>query len=123
VGERVWIWNGQWRRPHGTAAEYIVLPSAQAVLLPEHIDYAEGACFGIPALTAPQAVRLAELSPASTAMIVGGAGSVAHYAIQQSTREDPKTSRGNFTTPAALFLFLLRNCKPIPRTVARLDSG
>ena len=50
VGERVWVWNGQWRRPHGTAAEYIVLPSAQAVLLPEHVGYAEGACFGIPAL-------------------------------------------------------------------------
>src|SRR5262249_12600454 len=30
VGERVWVWNGQWRRPHGTAAEYIVLPSARA---------------------------------------------------------------------------------------------
>jgi NADPH2:quinone reductase len=52
------------------------------VLLPEHVGYAEGACFGIPALTALQAVRLAELSPASTVMIVGGAGSVAHYAIQ-----------------------------------------
>ena len=37
IGERVWVWNGQWRRPHGTAAEYIVLPSAQAVTLPEHI--------------------------------------------------------------------------------------
>ena len=59
-----------------------MLPSAQAVLLPEHIGYAEGACFGIPALTALQAVHLAELSPASTVMIVGGAGSVAHYAIQ-----------------------------------------
>ena len=22
VGQRVWVWNGQWRRPHGTAAEY-----------------------------------------------------------------------------------------------------
>jgi NADPH2:quinone reductase len=52
------------------------------VTLPEHIGYAEGACFGIPALTALQAVRLAELRPASTVMIVGGAGSVAHYAIQ-----------------------------------------
>ena len=82
VGERVWIWNGQWRRPHGTAAEYIVVPSAQAVLLPEHIGYAEGACFGIPALTALQAVRIAEFSPTSTVMIVGGAGAVAHYAIQ-----------------------------------------
>jgi NADPH:quinone reductase len=82
VGQRVWIWNGQWRRPHGTAAEYIVLPAALAVPLPTHIGYAEGACLGIPALTALQAVRLAELSPASTVMIVGGAGSVAHYAIQ-----------------------------------------
>src|SRR3974390_2506213 len=82
VGERVWIWNGQWRRSHGTAAEYIVLPSVQAVPLPANIGYAEGACFGIPALTALQAIRLAELSPASTVMIVGGAGSVAHYAIQ-----------------------------------------
>jgi NADPH:quinone reductase-like Zn-dependent oxidoreductase len=44
-----------------------------------HIGYAEGACFGIPALTALQAVRLAELSPASTVLIVGGGGSVAHY--------------------------------------------
>jgi NADPH2:quinone reductase len=82
IGERVWVWNGQWRRPYGTAAEYIVLPSAQAVLLPKHIGYAEGACFGIPALTALQAVRLAELGPASTVMIVGGGGSVAHYAVQ-----------------------------------------
>ena len=82
VGERVWIWNGQWRRSHGTAAEYMVLPSVQAVPLPANIGYAEGACFGIPALTALQAVRLAELSPASTVMIVGGAGSVGHYAIQ-----------------------------------------
>jgi D-arabinose 1-dehydrogenase-like Zn-dependent alcohol dehydrogenase len=51
-----------------------VLPSAQAVLLPEHVGYAEGACFGIPALTALQAVRLGELNPASTVMVVGGTG-------------------------------------------------
>jgi NADPH2:quinone reductase len=82
VGERVWIWNGQWQRPHGTAAEYIVLPSAQATALPPAIGYAEGACFGIPALTALQAVRLADLTPASTVMVVGGAGAVGHYAIQ-----------------------------------------
>ncbi len=28
IGERVWIWNGQWQRPFGTAAELIVLPAA-----------------------------------------------------------------------------------------------
>src|SRR5690606_40028240 len=29
IGERVWIWNGQWRRPLGTAAEFITLPESQ----------------------------------------------------------------------------------------------
>src|SRR6202795_2260352 len=52
VGERVWTWNGQWKRAFGTAAEYIVLPAALAVRLPDHIGFAEGACLGIPAMTA-----------------------------------------------------------------------
>ena len=82
IGERVWIWNGQWKRPHGTAAEYIVLPGAQAVPLPANVGYAEGACLGIPAFTAVQAVRLAALARGTTVLVAGGAGSVAHYAIQ-----------------------------------------
>lgn len=82
VGERVWIWNGQWKRAHGTAAEYIVVPGAQAVRLPDNVEYAAGACLGIPAFTALQAVHLAKLGPQTTALVVGGAGSVAHYAIQ-----------------------------------------
>jgi NADPH2:quinone reductase len=82
IGERVWIWNGQWKRPHGTAAEYIVVPSAQAVRLPQTVSYAEGACLGIPVLTAVQAVRLAAIGRDSTVLIVGGAGAVANYAIQ-----------------------------------------
>src|ERR1700761_9559612 len=28
LGERVWTFNAQWRRPFGTAAEYVVLPAA-----------------------------------------------------------------------------------------------
>jgi len=82
VGERVWVWNAQWKRSFGTAAEYIVLPSAQAVHLPDSTDYAVGACLGIPALTAIQAIRLAKVDPGSTLLIAGGAGSVGHYAIQ-----------------------------------------
>ena len=82
VGERVWIWNGQWKRPHGTAAEYIVVPQAQAVRLPADTGYAEAACLGIPALTALQAVRLSGIDAGSIVLIAGGAGSVAHYAIQ-----------------------------------------
>ena len=82
IGERVWIWNGQWQRPFGTAAQYIALPSAQAVALPENVDYEAGACLGIPALTALQAVRLAQVQRESVVLVSGGAGAVGHYAVQ-----------------------------------------
>ncbi|HEY8360258.1 MAG TPA: NADPH:quinone reductase [Ramlibacter sp.] len=82
IGERVWIWNGQWKRPFGTAAEYIALPAQQAVTLPAGVSYEEGACLGIPAFTAVQAVGLANLQPGNTVLVQGGAGSVGHYAIQ-----------------------------------------
>ena len=52
IGERVWVWNGQWKRAFGTAAEYIALPAAQAVKLPDKVSFEEGACLGIPAMTA-----------------------------------------------------------------------
>jgi NADPH2:quinone reductase len=86
IGERAWIWNGQWKRAFGTAAEYIALPSAQAVALPAGVNYAEGAGFGIPALTAVQAVRLAEAGPGMTVLVHGGAGAVGHYAVQFAKR-------------------------------------
>src|SRR6478609_12038737 len=64
-GERVWIWNGQWKRPFGTAAEHIALPAAMAVPLPDKVSFAEGACLGIPAMTAYHAVALAGLGQGS----------------------------------------------------------
>ncbi len=82
IGERVWVWNGQWKRAFGTAAEYISLPNAQAVALPANIGYAEGACLGIPALTAVHAVQVVKAGPGVTVLIAGGAGAVGHYAIQ-----------------------------------------
>lgn len=84
IGERVWIWNGQWKRAFGTAAQYIALPSSQAVALPARLGYPEGACLGIPALTAMHAVRIAEANRGMTILVVGGAGAVAHYAIQMA---------------------------------------
>lgn len=82
IGQRVWIWNGQWKRAFGTAAEYIALPAAQAVPLPQGTDDAAGACLGIPAFTALQAVRLAKAGTGTHLFVTGGAGSVANYAIQ-----------------------------------------
>jgi NADPH:quinone reductase len=76
------VWNGHWKRPHGTAAQYIVLPGVRAVRLPDRVDYAAGACLGIPALTAIQAVRLAQVGAGTRVLIAAGAGCVGHYAIQ-----------------------------------------
>lgn len=82
IGERVWVWNGQWRRPFGTAAEYIALPSALAVPLPARVSFEEGACLGIPAMTAIHAVTLAAVDKDTILFVSGGAGSVSQYVIQ-----------------------------------------
>jgi NADPH2:quinone reductase len=82
VGERVWVWNGQWKRPFGTAADYVTLAHHQAVPLPAQISFEIGACLGIPAMTAFHAVTLAEAWAGATLLVSGGAGAVANYAIQ-----------------------------------------
>lgn len=82
IGERVWVWNGQWKRAFGTGGEYIALPSAQAVKLPDKISFEAGACLGIPAMTAYHAVALTQAAKGTTLLVAGGAGSVSQYVIQ-----------------------------------------
>src|SRR3989304_8842033 len=50
LGERVWLWNSQWKRAFGHAAEFIALPAAQAVKLPDAVSFEAGASPGIPAM-------------------------------------------------------------------------
>ena len=87
LGERVWLWNAAWGRPDGTAAEYVVLPAAQAVALPTGTSLAAGACLGIPALTAYHAVTMAGGVRGKRVLVAGGAGAVGHYAIQFAQAE------------------------------------
>ena len=82
IGERVWMWNAAWKRPFGTAAEYVVLPECQAVPLPASTDMAVGACLGIPALTAYHAISVDGGVKDKSVLVAGGAGAVGHYAIQ-----------------------------------------
>ena len=82
VGERVWLYNGQWERPFGTAAEYITLPAAQAIPLPDQVSFAEGACLGIPAMTAHRCLFADGPIRGQTILVTGGAGAVGHYAVQ-----------------------------------------
>ncbi|MGA7786604.1 MAG: NADPH:quinone reductase [Xanthobacteraceae bacterium] len=82
LGERVWLWNAQWARPFGTCAEYVAMPSPQAVPLPANVSFEVGACLGIPAMTAIHAVAVSGAGPGVTLLIAGGAGAVGHHAVQ-----------------------------------------
>lgn len=82
VGQRVWLWNGQWQRPMGTAAEFIALPQSQAVELPPSVDFEVAACLGIPVLTALQAVRLAGPLAGKTVLVIGAGNVVGNYITQ-----------------------------------------
>lgn len=82
VGERVWTWNAAWRRPFGTCAEFVCLPTAQAVVLPATTSFDAGACLGIPAMTACHATLGDRPLTGQTVLVTGGAGAVGHYAIQ-----------------------------------------
>jgi NADPH2:quinone reductase len=75
IGERVWTWNAAWRRQFGTCAEFVCLPSAQAVPLPGDtgFDVAMTACHATLG-DGPLAGR--------TVLVTGGAGAVGNYAIQ-----------------------------------------
>lgn len=82
IGERVWIWNGQWQRAFGTCAEAITLPSDQAVGLPEGTDLETGAVLGIPGLTACYSVFSGGPVTGKTVLIQGAAGTVGYLAVQ-----------------------------------------
>lgn len=84
IGERVWVWNAGWQRAFGTAAEYVALPAEQAVRLPDGVGFAQGACFGIPAMTAWYAVMGDGPVAGQTILVTGGAGSVGRYAVQMA---------------------------------------
>ncbi|CAN5221645.1 NADPH:quinone reductase [soil metagenome] len=84
IGQRVWTWNAQYGRPFGTAAEYVVLPSAQAVTLTANTTFETGAVFGIPALTAWRALTIEGGCVGPTVLVAGGAGAVGFYAVQMA---------------------------------------
>ena len=82
IGERVWLFHAAWNRVNGTAAQYTVIPSEQAVLLPESVDFNQGAGLAIPYITAHGCLYLDGPITGRTILIAGGAGAVGHAAIE-----------------------------------------
>ena len=82
VGQKVWIWNGQWQRAFGTAAEYIALDAKQAVPMPDGVTFESGAVLGIPGLTAAQTVFGGGEVAGQTVLVSGGGGTVGYPSVQ-----------------------------------------
>jgi NADPH:quinone reductase len=83
VGERVWIYEAQRDgRAFGTAAEYVVVPAANAVRLPDEASFDDGASLGVPGMTAHHLLFQDGPIQGQTVLVQGGAGSVGHLAVQ-----------------------------------------
>jgi NADPH:quinone reductase len=82
LGQRVWIYEAQWQRPLGTAAQLVAVPEEHAVALPDGASFAEGACLGIPAMTAHACLFADGPVEGKTVLVPGGAGAVGFYAVQ-----------------------------------------
>ena len=83
LGRRVWLYNGQrGGRAFGTACEHIALDAELVNDLPERASFAEGACLGIPGMTAHRVVFADGPVAGKTVLVTGGAGAVGHFAVQ-----------------------------------------
>jgi NADPH:quinone reductase len=86
LGQRVWCYGAQSYRPFGTAAQYTVVPVDQAVPLPAGVSFEQGACLGIPGITAHRCVHAAGPVTGRTVVVQGGAGAVGVCAVQLARR-------------------------------------
>lgn len=86
IGERVWVYQAQYARRFGTAAEYVAISSNYAPRLPQKASFEVGACLGIPVMTAHRAVFADGDVDGQTILVTGGAGRVGYYAVQWASR-------------------------------------
>ena len=86
LGQRAWVWEGQLRRPYGTAAEYIAIDQARVMPLPDTVSFKAGAALGVPAMTAARALSLGGDLDGRSVVVSGGAGMVGNAAIRLAKR-------------------------------------
>ena len=82
AGGRVWVWEGAHQKWDGTSAEFVRVPSSRAMPLPEEVSFEEGACLGVPAITACHSLMLAGPLDGEPVIVTGAAGAVCNYAVQ-----------------------------------------
>jgi NADPH2:quinone reductase len=81
-GDRVWVWNAQWRQPFGTAAQFAIVPAAQVVSLAPNVSFDDGAALGVPGLTAHRCVSVLARSSGERVLVYGAAGAIGNLLVQ-----------------------------------------
>ena len=130
MGERVWIYEAQWGRPMGSAAESITLAADRAVRLPDNTDFDEGACLGIPAMTAHRCVFADGPVDGQTVLVTGGAGAVGRYAIQFAALGGARViatvssaDKAAVARNAGAHEIIDYKCEDVPARVAEVTGG
>jgi len=82
VGQHVFIYQAQYQRHWGTAAEYLVIAESRAARMPHSVSFDIGACAGIPMMTAHRCVFASGPVDGKTVLVTGGSGRVGYYAAQ-----------------------------------------
>ncbi len=91
IGDRVYVFNGGFKRAFGTAAEYIALPAQHVGHLPPTASLSHAACFGIPLMTAVHAMTRAPSLDGKRVLISSGGGVVGRYCIEVARALGAKT--------------------------------
>ncbi|MFD7668920.1 zinc-binding dehydrogenase [Streptomyces sp. NPDC059788] len=86
VGRRAWCSYAQSYRPYGTAAQYTVVPEGCVGALPAGVSAEQGACLGIPGITAHRAVFADGPVAGRTVVVAGALGSVGRAAAVLARR-------------------------------------
>jgi NADPH2:quinone reductase len=130
IGKSVWCYGAQSYRPFGTAAEFTVVPVDQIARLPRNVSMEQGACLGIPGITAHRAVHVAGPIKGRTVLVQGAAGAVGLCAVQLARRAGARVI-GTVRTPsdeamarnAGAHEVVLSDSELIPRVKAFTRSG
>jgi NADPH2:quinone reductase len=104
VGRPVWCYGAQSYRPFGTAAEFTVVPLDHVALLPASVTPDQGACLGIPGITAHRAVHVGGDVAGRTVLVQGAGGAVGMCAAALARHAGARvigTVRSHAEEPAA----------------------
>jgi NADPH:quinone reductase len=82
VGERVWLMLAAHGSRWGTAAQYTVVASERALVLPDDISFDLGATLGVPAVTAAHCLFHDGPVAGRDVLVAGGAGAVGRSAVE-----------------------------------------